>query len=57
MFDFKGVFGWIGSGITIIFGMVTLNDVTITTGMIAGVTTIIWNVRNFYLSFKNKKNK
>lgn len=53
----KSVIGWVGSGVTTIFGMITLNQVAIMVGILTGLSTIGVNLYTFLVKRKEQKNK
>jgi hypothetical protein len=55
MVDHKSIFLWVTNSFLTIFGLITLNTLAIVVGILAGVTTITWNVVNTYFRIKQGK--
>jgi len=57
MIDHRSILLWVTNGLVTIFGLITLNTIAIVIGILAGITTIAWNVVNTYFRIKEGKNK
>lgn len=55
MIDHRSVFLWLTSNFITILGLISLNAIAIWIGILAGVTTVAWNVVNIYLKIKESK--
>lgn len=55
MIDQRSVIVCITSNFITILGLISLNALAIWIGIIAGVTTISWNLVNIYLKIKESK--
>jgi hypothetical protein len=54
MADNKSVYLYLSTFVINIIGYITLNNIAIMVGIVAGVTTIVYNVVKTYKEIKNK---
>lgn len=55
MLDHRSIIVCLSSNLVTILGLISLNQAAIWAGLLAAITTVVWNVINSYFRIKERK--